>query len=347
MWNVNRSGSWIWLSAVFALVGCSEQSTTWMPASANTLGLTRIEVTESGNHAIAIGRDDAGTQIGKLELDRGRLVATAYDEAPGTEFDGRRMAISVVDQQASWDTAGEEPLLHMPTMPQVKLSAFVAESHVKALLARWNLGFQESPGADGGEIAYDTSYTYSGSFFESQCSGNPGVSCPIRAGTTTIDGAGNCDGGTVNATVLSRHISDGYQYEEDLVGFACNWGYGAGGWWGLKSCLADGSANPSTCGTPTGSNKCTAACPGFGPSDTFPYSQDQGYADESGTSTMTLDTTCIVGSTCDGTYSCGVDQPNGCGGQCYTCSEDCTLIDGCDGGTCLGGFSCECSSRCP
>ncbi len=90
----------------------------------------------------------------------GRFALTEIfkDDYPGeSEVDGRKMDVTIRGtKKAIWETAGYEPVLHMPAHPpsERELAAFLADPHVRPVLDQWGIGFEPFAVAVDGEIAY-------------------------------------------------------------------------------------------------------------------------------------------------------------------------------------------------
>lgn len=291
------------------LVGCAAEPSTEILASSNDIGLARISIQEDGDQAKVVGLDIDGRQIGVIELRRGEFVWDQDDESKGTVVDGRRMTISALDKSTSWDTAGYEPVLRMPVIPEPSLAAFVDESHVKAFLATWNIGFAERPaaGAETG-FAYFEDATY-GSYYYGSCGSS---SCPVHnGGSTTMQCSGSPQG-----AVLTRDANWPYSGEdnEDVVYFACNVGYNQGGWFGKKTCAFSGVGQTTSCGTAGPNARCSGACPGFGPNSWTYSTPYQGGVSWQGGGTLHMYRGIMSGGSCSTNQQCW--SGNCSGGTC-------------------------------
>jgi hypothetical protein len=251
-----------WIGLLVMGAGCSATGPIAPLAPGNeALGIAEFRVDETADLTTIVGVDAAGYQVARLDLVHGRYVLAADTESPfaGQEVDGRRMTMDVLGQKTKWETIGYSPTLQMPAMPAAHwaLGAFVADPHVKPILAQWQIGFKTSaaPAASKNEVAYaqlgDEQY---GDSFTGDCTpgGYQASTCPITQGTTNA-----CAGSMGSLMYEGASIHQSWA-SENVVEFCCSSDFWNGSL-GVKTCADSGTS--SACGDV--GQKCSGACPGF------------------------------------------------------------------------------------
>ena len=203
-------------------LGAGCVGTTVPDSSGNAgLGIAEFQVTDTAELTTIIGRDADGAQVAKLDLIHGHFISG--DEYGGQEIDGRKLDVDVHGQSTMWETIGYSDTTHMPALPSSlsAVAAFVADDHVRPILARWNVGWRNAPGAapqaPGSEVAYDYSYLYGYVTNPQNCSGYDSVTtCPNGFGGSFTYQV--CLG-AVNWEASVGHVSYS-SYNEDLL-FEC------------------------------------------------------------------------------------------------------------------------------
>ena len=129
-----------------------------MPEGNETLGIVKFVEEEVGDQTTLRGLDADGNEVARLDLVHGRFKVTPpfTDEYLTSEVDGRKLDVEALGQKLYWETAGFEPVLHMPAHPptQWALAAFLADPHAKRILDQWQIGFEPFQGVGDGEVAY-------------------------------------------------------------------------------------------------------------------------------------------------------------------------------------------------
>lgn len=242
-------------AVTMGLAGCS---TTPDSGGNEALGIARFEVQETADRSTIVGLDDADQVVAQVDLIHGRFTLTeqfrADYDTPTVE--GRKLDVKVGGKTLVYETAGFDPVLHMPAHPvgSEALATFLDDPHVKPLLDRWQLGFDALP---DDETAYVQGITQGTSQYDCHTN-SPNTEC----GTARGFAIGTCGGGAVPITAYRvTRTTPTYTYNEYIVDQFCPAGSGGQStWWvAYKSCPTTGSgAQTGTCGT-TGS---TAACKG-------------------------------------------------------------------------------------
>lgn len=258
---VKNGGICIGLGMLVA-VGCTTTDSV-NSAGNDVLGIARFKVDETASLTTVTGLDAANREVARLELTHGRFTLTEMFVAdyPGiAEVDGRMLHVTIGgDSRFLWETAGYEPVLHMPAHPakEWQVAAFLDDSHVKPILDRWQIGF-EAPGA-----ALEDETVYGGG----NISGTNVTSCatlgPLdyQCGTARGSLVVNECGGT-DAAYDAKRVTRTSPYQEYVVTQCCPASPGSGvlgDWWAQKSCPTTGSAGSavaSSCGTAGINNAC-------------------------------------------------------------------------------------------
>ena len=129
-----------------------------LPEGNETLGIVKFIEEEVGDQTTLRGLDADGNEVARLDLVHGRFTVTPpfTDEYDTPEVDGRKLNVHALGQKLYWETAGFEPVLHMPAHPptQWALAAFLDDPHAKRILDQWQIGFEPFHGVGDGEVAY-------------------------------------------------------------------------------------------------------------------------------------------------------------------------------------------------
>jgi hypothetical protein len=280
-----------------ALSACAvddEGTAVEAPAAANSLGITRFTVDESADTTTVTGFNEAGTEVGRLELVHGvfELSPAFADDYPGEgQIDGRRVHVFMNGtHRFSYETKGYEPIMRLPAHPagQRDLAAFLSDPHVKPALDRWGIGW-ETVSFAGDEESYvnGTDTIVSGTVNEFwTAGGHSGVALGTTPTTNygsprTMGGsavyANTCGGSGVAPTMAIRAdrmrrdsngnlIGDGSH--EWIVTQVCA---DPNLWFGRKSCSLVNSDSRSRCQP---SSTSTAGCSNCGSYDGQAYPVD-------------------------------------------------------------------------
>ncbi len=245
-------------------VGCSGDAAPGANSGNAALGIASFAVEDSAMKTSVIGLAADGQEVGRLDLVHGRYALTELfkEDYPGeSEVDGRKLDVTLHQtKKLIWETAGYEPVLHMPAHPrsELELAAFLADPHVRPVLDHWGIGFEAFAGADG-EIAY-TNSTDSGNGSTLNCSG--ATTCGTGYGGATIN---TCGGTNANAFAALRiqRSTPSYTYNEYLLSQCCPANSGSPNvtypWFAQKTCGLD-AGKASTCGSSGGPCK---GCPSY------------------------------------------------------------------------------------
>lgn len=217
------------------------------------LGIAQFTVDDAADQTTITGLDSDGAEVGHLTIVHGRFALSELyaDDYPGvSEVDGRKLDVEILDQKMRWETAGYDPVLHLPAPPRANwaIAAFINDPHVKPLIDRWQIGFEYS----GTEAAYGQSLAYG--FFPMECTGYP------TCGSTNRGTIGTCGGLAVpdSAWKVSQYMCSGASFDQDLVYQCCppNASF-SDEWFAQKSCPRDSPDGNGSCGVVT-----TGACKG-------------------------------------------------------------------------------------
>ncbi len=225
-------------------IGCSGDVAPEAASGNAALGIAKFEVNDTAGKTSVIGRDAAGSEVGRLDLVHGQFTVSEQfkDSYPGEpRIDGRKMEVTLRGvKHLVWETAGYQPTLQLPAHPvnEATLAAFLADPHVKPVLDHWQIGFE--PGVDGapgpdGEIAYGEGGSTAGTD-PFDCS-YPATNCGVSGRGKTMN---TCGGGAPGMPVkrVTRTVAGGYTYNEHVIDQCCP--TGAGGqttnWFATKSC---------------------------------------------------------------------------------------------------------------
>lgn len=315
--------------------GCDHPDAT-VDASSSKLGIARYSVQESPTTTTVIGLDADGVEVGRLELTHGvfTLSEPFTEDYTTPAVNGRKLSVDVLDQKMRWETAGYEPVLHMPAHPSQDwaVAVFLADSHVKPVLDRWGIGFDTVAVGLSGESEYaDVVGSYRG---KSPMSCDHMTSC----GSTLNGTINTCGGGgaAIDAARLTQSAGTNCgvytsSYNQVLLAQCCPAGTGGQSvtWFAQKACPST-TDNNTSCGTRS-SGACKA-CPTYPQPATATCSANYG-------STVGLCSGSIYQITyeyadcfpsCSG---CNLGEPDGCGGTCP--SGGCPI-----GKQCCGGDQC-------
>jgi hypothetical protein len=242
-------------AVTMGLAGCS---TTPDSGGNEALGIARFEVQETADRSTIVGLDDADQVVARVDLIHGRFTLTGQfrDDYDTATVEGRKLDVKVGGKTLTYETAGFDPVMHMPAHPlgTEGLGTFLDDPHVKPLLDRWQLGFASS---SDGETAYTYGITQGTSQYD--CLTNiPTTEC----GTARGFNIGTCGGGVApyQAYRVTR-TTPTYTYDEYVVDQYCPAGSGGQStpWVAYKACPTTGTgAQTGSCGT-TGA---TSACKG-------------------------------------------------------------------------------------
>jgi hypothetical protein len=126
----------ITLSIGFSLLACQ---TTEQPTS--SIGVTEVEVAETGQSLRIRGYDAEGKEIAAIDLELGRIWLV-LDER---EVDGCRLKINVLGEEAVHEHEGDVPV-RLPDVPlKPNINAFLADARVAEALARWRIAVVPGP----------------------------------------------------------------------------------------------------------------------------------------------------------------------------------------------------------
>jgi hypothetical protein len=254
------------LSIAIALVSISAAASVTQPVQPSlasaidpvNLGISTFAISETPARSSVVAMDAAGTIIGRLDLVHGRFALTGAfkDDYDSAEVDGRQLRVAVRGQELVWETAGYEPVFHLPAHPpsQRMLAAFLDEVPVRRLLDRWRIGFDASPIAAASEPAGYVSGSEPGAFV-ADCGGL--ATCGPLVGGRPVN---TC--GALSIATRAIRISRTGSYTEDLVAQCCPASGVLKPIFAIKVCPPGGPNSDSSCGRtgPTGACK---ACPGY------------------------------------------------------------------------------------
>src|SRR5690242_7071593 len=96
--------------------GCSNNDEPELPDGNAALGIASFNQEELADRTTLIGLDNRGNEVARLDLVHGWFKVTPpfTDEYKTPEVDGRQLTAHALGQQLHWETAGFEPLFHMP-----------------------------------------------------------------------------------------------------------------------------------------------------------------------------------------------------------------------------------------
>src|SRR5262249_3736779 len=106
-----------WIIAVL-MIGCT--STASNPEVGNTsLGIARFEGHEAAGSTTVIGRAADGSEVGRLELFKGRFTLSGVfaEDRDNLEVVGRKLHVQVLDEAMDWETEGFAPTMDLPEHP--------------------------------------------------------------------------------------------------------------------------------------------------------------------------------------------------------------------------------------
>ena len=117
-----------------------------LPDGNAKLGIVEFVEEEVGDQTTLRGLDASGNEVARLDLAHGLFKPTPpfMEEFTTSEVDGRKLDVDALGQKLFWETAGFEPVLHMPAHPPSRwaLAAFLDDPHAKRILDRWQIGFE-------------------------------------------------------------------------------------------------------------------------------------------------------------------------------------------------------------
>ncbi len=242
-------------------VACSGEGASNVSSGNAALGIAKFETQDTATKTSVVGLDAKGGEVGRLDLVHGRFALTDQfkDDYPGqAEVDGRKMDVTLQGKRHFvWETAGYEPVLHMPAHPpsETKLAAFLADPHVKPVLDHWQIGFDPFVAGADGETAYTTGSTAGTSSYNCKTS-SPNTQCGTARDGLTIN---SCGGGYVPFS--SYRVTRTSPYNEYFIDQCCPSTSGADGFFGQKSCPTTGlktQSVQSTCGAAATNSACKA-----------------------------------------------------------------------------------------
>src|SRR5690242_16967357 len=101
------------------VAGCWDSDEPALPQGNDTLGIVRFVEEEVADQTTLRGLDANGDEVARLDLVHGRFTVTPpfTEEYDTPQIDGRQLKIEALGQKMYWETAGFEPVLHMPAHP--------------------------------------------------------------------------------------------------------------------------------------------------------------------------------------------------------------------------------------
>jgi hypothetical protein len=192
-----------WIIAVLA-IGCT--STASNPDVGNaSLGIARFEAHEAAGTTTVIGRAADGSEVGRLELFKGRFTLSGVfaEEHDNLEVVGRKLHVQVLDEAMDWETEGFDPTMDLPEHPasQRALAAFLADEHVRPILAGSGIAFRSLGGLDAAACGIVTGTNF----------------CLCAGGTGCMGVKGNpvgvCNLVGPDAYVVHQRANGGYRYD--------------------------------------------------------------------------------------------------------------------------------------
>lgn len=263
--------------------GCETTELPERDVGNEALGVARFVVDDSASRTTVIGLDAAGSEVARLELVHGRFTLSPpfVEDYDTPEVSGRKLHVVAKGQETNWETAGYDPVLHLPAPPSGSdmLVTFLDDPHAKVVLDRWQIGFDSQAATAAGE----NYYTMTGSY-----RGNTPVHCDNQTTCGTANGKtiNMCGGGAaalqadkltqVSGTNCGLYTSS---YNQQLLSQCCPAGSGnqSQAWFAQKACSVatagncdpDGNGSLTTadgtmtsCGCQTNTAACKA-CPTY------------------------------------------------------------------------------------
>jgi hypothetical protein len=233
---------------LFALdAGCSTPATPPVTAGNAGLGITQFQVNETAESTTIVGLDAQNQEVARLDFVHGRFMMSKEFGEPygGTVVDGRSVHAQIQGHKFDWQTVGYTDTSHMPAFPDAEslLTAFLADNHVKPVLAQWQIGWEvkSATALPDGERQYDV---------DCDSAGTSWASCPdhFTCYQTQAPGTTVACGGSYLLQGMTFYGSS-----QDMVSMCCSSGFRDSGFFAEKTCAHDGTS--SSCGSGT---KCVA-----------------------------------------------------------------------------------------
>ena len=138
------------LSPLFcaALVAACDSSPPVAQGS-DLLGIAAFNLTDTAERTTVVGVDSSGREVAVVDVVHGQFTMTA-EESPlvGTQVNGRDLRIEVGGETLTWQTIGYDDTSQMPPLDDPRFALIVklvADDHVRPILQRWKIGWQDVP----------------------------------------------------------------------------------------------------------------------------------------------------------------------------------------------------------